>query len=218
MKGTNGNSGYPLLSKREIRYSFDQLAPSYSRQTWPLNHLLGVNRLRRKLIQKVEGRILDVACGTGENFPFYSSDSDITAIDLSPAMVQAARQRAEQLGLNVELRVMDAESLEFPDNSFDVVTSALSTCTFPHPVTALQEMGRVCRQSGRILLIEHGRSSWELLGRYQDRRARKHFEANAGCRWNQEPEEIVQTAGLDIVSSRRALLGIFHAIEATPPQ
>lgn len=218
MKGTNGKSGYPLLSKREIQHSFDHLAPSYSRQTWPLNHLLGVNRLRRKLMGQVNGRILDVACGTGENFPFYSPDSDITAIDLSPAMVQAARQRAEQLGLNVELQVMDAESLEFPDNSFDVVTSALSTCTFPHPVIALQEMARVCRENGRILLIEHGRSSWELLGRYQDRRAHNHFEANAGCRWNQEPEEIVQTAGLDIVSSQRALLGIFQAIEATPPQ
>lgn len=118
--------------------------------------------------------------------------------------------------MNVEIQVMDAESLDFPDNSFDVVTSALSTCTFPHPAVALQEMGRVCREGGRILLIEHGRSTWEFLSRHQDRTAHKHFEANAGCRWNQDPLEIVQAAGLRVVSSRRALLGVFRAIEANP--
>jgi len=218
MTGTNGTSGHPHLSKNEIRQAFDHLAPSYGRETWPLNHLLGVNRLRRDLLQKANGNgsVLDVACGTGENFPFFDPDDEITAIDLSPAMVQAAGRRAKDLGLEVDLHVMDVESLDFPDNSFDVVTSALSTCTFPHPVAALREMARVCRETGRILLVEHGRSSWELLGKYQDRAAQKHFEANAGCRWNQRPEEIVRSAGLNILSSRRTLLGIFHAIEATP--
>lgn len=214
----NGPSSYPLLSKQEIRRAFDDLAPLYSRKLWFNNQILGVNQLRRKLMRRLNGRVLDVSCGTGENFDFIDPDNPITAIDLSPAMVEAARQRAERLGLKVELHVMDAESLEFPDHSFDVVTSSLSTCTFPNPVIALQEMGRVCRVNGRILLVEHGRSSWEFIGKHQDRTAHEHFESNAGCRWNQDPLAMVRAAGLTVVSSQRALFGIFHAIEATPRQ
>lgn len=83
MNGTNGESGYPVLSKDELQKAFDDLAPSYGREIWLTNHILGVNRLRSKLLRQAGGRILDVACGTGENFPFFSPESDITAIDLS---------------------------------------------------------------------------------------------------------------------------------------
>ena len=130
-------------------------------------------------------------------------------------MLDIARHKAGQLGLSADLRVMDAQQLEFEDGSFDGVVSALSTCTFPDPVTALREMGRVVKPGGRILLFEHGRSSWRLLGRYQDRTAHRHFEL-AGCRWNQEPLDLVRAAGLTVTAHRRSFFGVFHAIEAQP--
>ena len=82
-----------------------------------------------------------------------------------------------------------------------------------NPVQALREMRRVCRPGGRILLMEHGRSDWPAIARWQDRRAPKHA-ALLGCWWNREPLENVRKAGLDPVVARRGFFGMVHVIEA----
>lgn len=69
-------------------------------------------------------------------------------------MLSVARKRADRLNLDVTFRVMDAEALDFADDSFDTVVFSLSTCTFPDPIKALQEMARVCRPGGKVLLLE----------------------------------------------------------------
>ncbi len=128
-------------------------------------------------------------------------------------MVEQARRRAGRLGMEVDVRVMAAEDLDFADGTFDAVTSALSTCTFPDPVGALREMGRVAKAGGRVLLFEHGRSSSGWLARFQERRAEKHYRS-AGCRWTQEPDLLVAEAGLRVVEERGAFFGVFRAIQA----
>lgn len=200
----------------ELQNEYDARADGYEQKLWFDQHILGVARLRKQLMSKARGDILDVACGTGLNFPFFPPSSRITATDLSPQMLEIAHQKAAQLHLNVDAKVMDAEHLEFATGSFDTVTSTLSTCTFPDPIQALQEMGRVCRPGGQILLLEHGRSSWDWLAKYQDQHAYEHYQANAGCRWNQDPLDLVKAAGLQVVSSKRSRLGIFHSIVAAP--
>ena len=131
-------------------------------------------------------------------------------------MLEVARKTATQNELSVNFAVMDAEHLEFPDATFDTVVSTLSTCTFPNPVKALQEIKRICRPNGLILLLEHGHSSMPWLARYQDRHEYQHYEDRAGCRWNQDPLELIQSAGIKIVKSKRNILGMFHSIEAVP--
>lgn len=76
-------------------------------------------------------------------------------------------------------------------------------------------MARACRAEGKILLLEHGRSDREWLGRFQDRRA-DSFAKPLGCHWNREPLELVKQAVLKVVRARRAFFGIFHLIEAMP--
>jgi len=137
------------------------------------------------------------------------------AIDLSQGMLDIASQKATQLHLKVQTQLMDAQKLDFADGSFDTVTSALSTCTFPDPILALQEMQRICRPGGLILLLEHGHSSLSWLANYQDRHVLPHYQQHAGCRWNQDPLELVKTAGLKILKSKRFGVGMFHAITAT---
>jgi hypothetical protein len=66
------------------------------------------------------------------------------------------------------------------------------------------------------MLLEHGRSDREWLGRWQDRRADRHART-LGCRWNREPLELVRQAGLGLIATRRVFFGIFHVLEATPP-
>lgn len=200
--------------KEEIRQKYDRFAPWYDLVDG-VQEFLGVKRLRRKLVQRASGKVLEIAVGTGKNLRYYPRACQLTALDLSPAMLAIARKRSERLGLNATFLMMDAEALAFPGQSFDTVVDTLSLCTFPDPVAALREMAKVCRPDGRILLLEHGRSDREWLSRWQDRRADRHAKA-LGCRWNREPLELACQAGLTLIAAKRTFFGIFHEIEAMP--
>ncbi|MHB8732074.1 MAG: class I SAM-dependent methyltransferase [bacterium] len=202
------------LTAREIRQKYDRFARWYDLSALLLV-LLGVPSLRRALLRRASGRVLEAAVGTGKNIPYYPRDCEITAVDLSPGMLEITRRRAVKSGRSVTFVRMDAEALAFPDESFDTVVSTLSTCTFPHPVAALREMSRVCRPRGRILLLEHGRSEREWLGRWQDRTAERHAR-QLGCHWNRKPLELIQQAGLTVLTVRPRIFGIFQALEAAP--
>ena len=177
--------------------------------------LLGVRKLRQRLLRQVSGQVLEVAVGTGKNLHYYPASCRISAVDVSGEMLNLARQRALKLSMNVSFSLADAEALPFFNESFDTVVSSLTTCTFPNPVTALKEMARVCRPGGRILLVEHGRSNREGIGRWQDRRE-KSFAKRLGCHWNREILELVRQAGLKVNNSRRVFFGVFHTIDAEP--
>ena len=176
---------------------------------------LTIGRYRRRLFSRATGRVLDVACGTGVNFPYLPDGVELVGVDLSPEMAARARERAAELGLDADVREGDAADLPFDDDSFDAVISSLSTCTFPQPIATLQEMDRVCSPDGRILLLEHGRSSLGPVARFQDWWAPRHFEKH-GCRWNQEPADVVAEAGLEAVEVRRVLLGILTTMVVRP--
>lgn len=192
---------------RELQGKWDRVSRWYDLATVPLELLL-FRPLRSHLLRSAGGRVLEVAVGTGLNRSRYPTGVDIAAVDLSLGMLSHARQRGV-----AKAALMDAERLAFADGTFDTVVSTLGTCTFPDPVQALREMRRVCRPGGRILLMEHGRSDWPAIARWQDRRAPKHA-ALLGCWWNREPLENVRKAGLDPVVARRGFFGMVHVIEA----
>lgn len=203
-----------MLTKHEVSRKYDAFAPKYDLAEG-LAEALGIRRLRKRLLGQASGHLLELGVGTGNNLLLYPSGCEITAVDLSTAMMEITRRKAARQGLKVEFQVMDAENLEFDDDSFDTVVDTLSTCTFVDPVGALKEMARVCKTDGRILLVEHGRSDGKWLGPFQDWRADSHAKA-LGCVWNKEPLEIVHQAGLSVVASRRSFFGVFHSIVAAP--
>jgi ubiquinone/menaquinone biosynthesis C-methylase UbiE len=203
------------MSIEEIRASYAECAPWMDRFDWLDRRLTG--RYRRRLFENAEGRVLDVACGTGVNFRYLPPTVDLVGIDISPEMLARARDRLDRLEVNGTLREMDAQSLEFDDDAFDTVISSLSTCTFPDPAAALREMDRVCKPGGRVLLLEHGRSDVGPLARFQDWYADAHY-ATAGCRWNQKPLELVLETGLSVREASTHALGIVTLIEARPSQ
>jgi ubiquinone/menaquinone biosynthesis C-methylase UbiE len=198
------------FTSREIQQKYERIAPCYDLMV-ALPEWLGFRKLRRRLLQKAEGRVLEVAVGTGRNLPYYPGEARLTAVDLSFPMISIARDHAERWR-DVSFLIMDGGSLAFKDDSFDTVVSSLTLCTFPDPIGALREMNRVCRKEGRILLLEHGRSDREWLGRRQDKRAPRHARRLA-CHWNREPRQLVEEAGLAPVSAVRTFLGIIHLIE-----
>jgi ubiquinone/menaquinone biosynthesis C-methylase UbiE len=202
------------FTSREISEKYDRFARWYDLVEGVPN-LLGVRKLRRRLLRHASGNVLEVAVGTGMNLPYYPTGCRIIAVDVSREMLNVARQRAAKLSMAVSFLLADAAALPFSEHSFDTVVSSLSTCTFPNPVRALQEMARVCKPTGRILLLEHGRSNRKWLGRWQDRRADRHAKL-FGCHWNREPLEIARLADLRAIAAWRTFFGIFHLIEAQP--
>jgi ubiquinone/menaquinone biosynthesis C-methylase UbiE len=202
------------FTSQEISRKYDGFARWYD---WVegVPDLLGVRRLRRRLLARASGRVLEVAVGTGKNLTYYPRDCRIIALDLSSEMLKVARTRAAKLPTHVSFLVADAEALPFLDESFDTVVSSLSSCTFPNPKVAFKEMARVCRPEGRVLLLEHGRSDREWLGRWQDRHA-DQFAKPLGCHWNRKTLQLIKDAGLKVVTAQRNFFGIFHQVEAKP--
>lgn len=194
-------------SLHKLQCKWDRASRWYDLATVPLELLL-FGPLRAGLLRSATGRVLEVAAGTGLNRSRYPAGVDVTAVDLSLGMLSHARHRGV-----TRAALMDAERLAFADGEFDTVVSTLGTCTFPDPVQALREMRRVCRPGGRILLMEHGRSDWPAIARWQDRRAPKHAEF-LGCWWNREPLENVRKAALEPLVATRRFFGMVHVIEA----
>lgn len=210
---SNNTSAVPSTVD-EVRAAYNENASTYA-LVESIPEYLGLRRIRRRLIQQAESKVLEVAVGTGLNLPYYASDCRLTAVDISEAMLERAERRAESLGLQVDFRQMKAEELDFPDNHFDTIVSTMTLCTFIEPVKALREMSRVCKPDGRILLMEHGRSSTGPIARFQDRWEEKHAE-QMGCHWNREPVEIAQEAGLELIQAQTHFFGVFHEIVARP--
>ncbi|WP_436925715.1 class I SAM-dependent methyltransferase [Halosimplex amylolyticum] len=200
-------------SLADIRETYADQAETVARMRW-LDRLL-VGRYRRRLFERATGRVLDVACGTGTNAEYVPESAEYVGVDISPEMLREADEELRRLGRAGTLAEMDAQALAFPDDSFETVISSLSTCTFPDPVAALDEMNRVCEPDGQVLLLEHGRSSVELFGRFQDWRADAHYEKHS-CRWNQEPLALVSQSALALRESSTRLFGVITAIRAEP--
>jgi ubiquinone/menaquinone biosynthesis C-methylase UbiE len=203
-----------VLTTKEISEKYDRFARWFD-LVEGVPDILGVSSLRRCLLQRASERVLEVAVGTGKNLRYYPACCRISGVDVSREMLSVARKRAAKLSMYVSFSLADAEALPFPDKSFDTVVSSLTTCTFSNPVAALKEMARVCRMNGKVLLLEHGRSNHEWLGRWQDRRADRHAQ-QVGCHWNREPLKLVREAGLKVSNSRRLFFGVFHTIDAEP--
>src|SRR5712675_1226968 len=104
---------------------------------------------------KSGGRVLEIGVGTGISLPLYAPHVRIFGTDISEAMLKKAKRRVADLRLkNVEgLAVMDAEKLEFPDNSFDVVMAQYVVTAVPNPEVALDEFARVVRPGGELIIL-----------------------------------------------------------------
>lgn len=166
--------------------------------------------------ERAHSRVLEVAIGTGRNLPHYPASATVTGIELSPAMLAIARQRAAGFGREVDFREGDAEHLPYGDASFDTVVCALSLCTIASPAAAIGEMKRVLVPAGRLLLLDHVGSFWPpvyaaqwLLERITIRAAGEHFTRR------QLP--LVQAAGFQVVEAERLKAGTVERIHAVKP-
>lgn len=133
-----------------MAYNFDTIARTYDR----LNRLmtLGLDRRwRKRALRGVQGNVLDVACGTGDMaVSLVERGCTVTGVDISEEMLAIARQKAPM----VTSMIADAEHLPFPDASFDAVTCAFGVRNFVHLEQGLNEMLRVLKPGGQLVILE----------------------------------------------------------------
>lgn len=205
------------VSGDRIRAIYERRAATYDRtvgfgERW----LLG--NLRQTFGTALRGETLEVAIGTGLNLPYYTAAvTDAVGIDLSPGMLSRARERAGDLSVAISLVSGDADRLPFADASFDTVAISLALCTVPEPAVALQEMARVCRPDGRIVLLEHVRSPVGLV--YGAERLLSPLQERLiGCHLTRETIDTARKLGFTIESEERRLFAVFRLVVARPPR
>lgn len=199
-----------------IQAIYDKRAATYDRSVG-FGEKIAVGDFRAKFGAALRGQTLEIAVGSGLNLPYYTSAVTTSiGIDFSAGMLAVARERANTLGLDIDLRQMDAQALDFPDSSFDTVAISLALCTIPDPTAALREMVRVCRTDGQIVLLEHVLSpNWPVA--LLERLVSPLQERLIGCHLNRDTIELVRREGLRIQSEERRLAGVFRLVIAHPP-
>jgi ubiquinone/menaquinone biosynthesis C-methylase UbiE len=209
-----------VLSEKErerrnalLRRVWEKEAPGYDKRfAWAERHLLGADN-RSWVCSRARGRVLDVATGTGLNLPYFTDATKVVGVDLSPAMIQVARQRATGLKYNVDLLEADAQCLPFEAESFDSAVCTYSLCNIPDLRRALAEMYRVLRPGGGLLLVDHVRSS--LMPIYWIQRLIEVFSAQRmGEYMTRRPIEHLKRHNFDICENERFRAGIVERVHA----
>ena len=175
---------------------------------------LGIDQLRTKMFERVKGDVLELAVGTGLNLPYYKRVKSLTAIDLSPGMLEKAEEKFRELekrdiednsddrkSTNVKFEIANVESLPYEDETFDYVVDTFSMCVFEKPDAALREAKRVLKKGGKLLLFEHSRAKKNaLLSTYQAATSGMVKKMAKGCDWSQDVERLVGEAGFTKVT------------------
>lgn len=164
---------------------------------------IGFRPMRERLWMAIERRlpinaqVLEVGVGTGKNIPYWPVGKRITAIDLTPKMLQQAAKKAKALDRQAELEIDDAQALSFSSNSFDGAAASFVFCSVPDPILGLEELKRVVRPGGSIVLLEHVRSKHRIIGKLMDL-LNPIIVRIVGANVNRNTVENVRRSGLEI--------------------
>jgi len=200
--------------ERLIDYWDDQAA-SYEEKTASVERCFFADS-RRWVCQRAAGATLELAVGTGLNFPYYPDHVSLTGVDWSPQMVQAAEWRASRMLRPIELTRADAMALPFADERFDTVVCTFALCCIPDERAALTEAIRVLRPGGSLLLADHVVASNLAL------RALEHLVELVtiplqGEHYTRRPLDTVRDLGLTIVDTERLTHGAIERVHARKP-
>jgi ubiquinone/menaquinone biosynthesis C-methylase UbiE len=212
-------TGQPVMASEEVterlRSLWEQYAPRYDRDTGFYDlFLLGDSRTWA--CSQASGQVVEVAIGTGRNLPFYPRRIQLTGIDFSPAMLDLARDRAAELGIDVTLLEADAQHLPFADDRFDTVVCTLALSSIPDPAAAINEMYRVLHPGGQLLVVGHVASPYRVVRAGQRRLERLSIRL-AGDHQTRQPYPDIVAAGFTVDRRERLRAGVIERVRAFKP-
>jgi ubiquinone/menaquinone biosynthesis C-methylase UbiE len=195
------------------RARYDRIAPVYDLMQRLMDRgAIGTGR--PYLWSHVRGnRVLEVGVGTGKSMDYYPRDAHVSAIDLSERMLERARRRAAELSLDVDLRAMDVQHLDFADDTFDAVVATCVFCSVPDPVAGLRELKRVVKPDGAIWLLEHVRIDRPVIGALMDA-LNPMMVRMMGANINRQTVENARRSGLQLITVEKfggELVKLIHA-------
>lgn len=203
-------------SNRNVQTRYNKIASSYDRwDTVPEG--LFYRSWRRQLWDRVTAEsILEIGVGTGKNIHFYPPGAQVTGIDISSKMLEKAAARATRRpDIHLELLRMDVSKLVFDAAVFDTVIGSFILMVVPEPLKALQEVKRVCKPGGKLLLLEFTRSGNRLVAFMQDL-VTPLTRAVYCAQVNRDMLTLVESSGFQITAIEKVADGVVEIIQAVP--
>jgi ubiquinone/menaquinone biosynthesis C-methylase UbiE len=169
---------------------------------------------RKDLLQHARGSVLEIGAGTGVNFPLYKHCDEIIAIEPNQYMIKKAAERKRLASIPITIYEMRAEELLFPDHSFDTVVVTLVLCSVEDPNKVLQEIKRVLKPNGKVILLEHVKMDHPIASKFQSMLTPVWKQICDGCHLNRMTEKYIKDAGFSILAKQSYLAGLAIAIVA----
>ncbi|MBI5119110.1 class I SAM-dependent methyltransferase [Candidatus Poribacteria bacterium] len=195
-----------------MNFKEDPARERYDRNAWCFDFqdsLFGqlLAKKKHEMIKQTKGTVLEVGVGTGKSLSHYPKGVELVGIDISPKMLARAEARAKDFPGRLTLKVADVQSLEFPDNSFDMVVTSCVFCSVTDPVQGFREINRVLKSGGVGLHLEHVRSKHPLIGKIMDI-LNPLVVRMAGANINRDTAENIRKSGLRILEEKDLLSDI----------
>ncbi|ODV84987.1 hypothetical protein CANARDRAFT_199814 [[Candida] arabinofermentans NRRL YB-2248] len=216
---------HSVLPPKDLTEFYDNIAEDYDSQISSEELFSLMSRKRKWVMKHCKGDVLEVASGTGRNIPYMnpSNVSSYTFLDTSTKMMEVTYEKFKQTWpefSKVKFVVGKAEDLLNLTGGnkikYDTIVETFGLCSHQDPVKALENMKGLLKPGGRIVLLEHGRGTFDFINSKLDSRAEKHSES-WGCRWNLDIGELVDESGLEITEEKRSHFGTTWCIVAKMP-
>lgn len=170
-------------------------------------------RVRKELLKSATGKVLELGSGTGINFPFYRNVDQVIAIEPSQHMIHQSQSKHKLAVVPIKMVNARAERLPFEDHTFDTIVATLVFCTIPNVEEAINELKRVCKPNGKILLFEHVKMENTVLSSMQEGLTPLWRKICDGCCLNRETLKAFTTQGLKIERVERFYKDLFFVAE-----
>lgn len=226
--------------------TYDHIAPYFDQQVNSNEWWLGISKLRKQLVGRAAGDVLEIGVGTGRNHGYYNLKNcrSVTFLDASENMIAMASAKWHQRTLlpewketslegvrRVNFKIINATDVVAPPllageedtRGFTTIISTFTLCSMPRPADALAHLctllSKDLSQEPRLLLLEHGKSSYDWINNLLNNSAPAHA-IQYGCWWNRDIGDIAQKAaeqaGMEVTNVRRKHFGTTWIIEMRP--